>query len=176
MGLDMYLYAKKYIWFDNESERNAVKSAMPCPFSDEPKEVKYEALYWRKMNAIHKWFVDNVQEGSDDCGNYYVSKDDLSKLHGICKTIIDAAKTAPGKIVNGYTFRDGKHEPILEDGEVITNSDEISELLETQGGFFFGSTDYDNYYLDEIKRTKGALEKILSSDLKGWFFEYHSSW
>ena len=24
---------------------------------------------WRKANAIHKWFVDNVQDGVDDCGD-----------------------------------------------------------------------------------------------------------
>lgn len=26
-----------------------------------------EIAYWRKANAIHRWFVDNVQNGTDDC-------------------------------------------------------------------------------------------------------------
>lgn len=176
MGLDMFLYAKKYLWYDDNNEKVRINEAIPCPFSDDPKEIKYEALYWRKMNAIHKWFVDNVQEGNDDCGDYYVSKEQLTSLRDLCKSIIDTAKTAPGKIVNGYIFYDGKHEPIMEDGEIITNPEEVSALCPTEGGFFFGSTAYDGYYLSEIRRTKEMLDKILNSDLKGWSFEYHSSW
>ena len=36
--------------------------------------------YWRKANAVHNWFVDNVQDGNDGCKHYWVSKEDLQKL------------------------------------------------------------------------------------------------
>ena len=42
--------------------------------------IEFPIGYWRKANAIHKWFVDNVQEGTDNCGNYYVSREQLSEL------------------------------------------------------------------------------------------------
>ncbi len=35
--------------------------------------------YWRKANGIHAWFVQNVQEGEDDCKEYYVSQSKLEK-------------------------------------------------------------------------------------------------
>ncbi|MFM7979547.1 MAG: hypothetical protein ACKPKO_09550, partial [Candidatus Fonsibacter sp.] len=31
------------------------------------------------------WFVDNVQGGEDDCGEYYVSKDKLRELLTTCE-------------------------------------------------------------------------------------------
>lgn len=42
--------------------------------------VSVNAAYWRKVNAVHKWFVDNVQNGEDDCGEYYVSHEKLQEL------------------------------------------------------------------------------------------------
>jgi phage pi2 protein 07 len=45
--------------------------------------------YWRKANAIHKWFVDNVQGGVDDCGDYKVTKEQLIQLHNTCNDILN---------------------------------------------------------------------------------------
>jgi len=52
--------------------------------------VEVTAAYWRKSNQIHKWFVDNVQGGEDDCGNYYVSKDKLKELRETCRQALFA--------------------------------------------------------------------------------------
>jgi hypothetical protein len=52
--------------------------------------VEVTAAYWRKSNQIHKWFVDNVQGGNDDCGNYYVSKDKLKELRETCRQALFA--------------------------------------------------------------------------------------
>lgn len=46
--------------------------------------ISEEVKYWRKSNAIHKWFVDNVQDGVDDCGRYEVSLSQLTELKDIC--------------------------------------------------------------------------------------------
>ena len=43
---------------------------------------------WRKANAIHKWFVDNVQDGVDDCGDYKVTKEQLIELHNVCNDVL----------------------------------------------------------------------------------------
>ena len=47
--------------------------------------TEHEVMYWRKANAIHKWFVDNVQGGEDDCREYPVSNDQLIELRDTCK-------------------------------------------------------------------------------------------
>lgn len=44
--------------------------------------IMTEIAYWRKANHIHKWFVDNVQYGVDDCGTYEVTEADLKKTIG----------------------------------------------------------------------------------------------
>ena len=37
-------------------------------------------------------------------------------------------------------------------------------LLPTQSGFFFGGTEYDEYYISELKRTRDILGKYLSTN------------
>lgn len=48
-------------------------------------QVEVTCAYWRKANQIHKWFVDNVQNGEDDCGDYYVSHEKLKELRETCR-------------------------------------------------------------------------------------------
>ena len=60
--------------------------------------VEVTAAYWRKANAIHGWFVDNVQNGEDNCSRYYVSRDNMSELVTLCKKVIktgDASELPP---------------------------------------------------------------------------------
>lgn len=103
MGLDMYLEARKFVrkidWnsvgdkdLDDVPPRQQWQSIVETAGLQKvaSKEV-YGAMvgvnvaYWRKANQIHAWFVDNVQNGEDDCGEYYVSKDKLVELLELCK-------------------------------------------------------------------------------------------
>ena len=77
MGLDMYLYGINH--FDEiDLKKETVKI----------KIIKTEEIYWRKSNHIHKWFVDNVQGGHDDCHCYEVSHEDLIKLKEVCESVL----------------------------------------------------------------------------------------
>jgi homoserine trans-succinylase len=146
MGLDMYLNAKRYLW--NVEEDLAIKLTENFPELSGAKinEVKAEVAYWRKSNAVHKWFVDNVQNGVDDCGYYELGKDELKQLL----------------------------EVVL---EVLANRGRADELLPTASGFFFGDTKYDKYYFQDLEYTRDQLIKLTEEDsMKGWYFEYHSSW
>jgi hypothetical protein len=50
-------------------------------------------------------------------------------------------------------------------------------LLEPAAGFFFGSTEKDEYYWKEIERTRDELSKILTNPAAvNWEFYYQSSW
>lgn len=135
--------------------------------------------YWRKANAIHAWFVDNVQDGEDDCEPHEVSKEQLMKLYLICKTIITESELAPHEIATGERFNDetGEWEKIYVDGYIITNPELAAKLLPTQRGFFFGSTDYDEYYMEDVKYTFELLPKIISeTDFDKQVISYRSSW
>ena len=136
-----------------------------------------EIAYWRKANEIHNYFVEYVQHGVDDCRTYDVSKKQLDDLLYKCKEVERIAVLEKSKVVNGYTFENGKEIPMYEDGEVIVNAEEVAAILPTQGGFFFGSTDYDKYYMEDIKYTIDILEKILEeTDFDTEAVCYHSSW
>lgn len=109
---------------------------------DKISEIIEETGYWRKANQIHKWFVDNVQEGNDDCKEYFVPEEKLKKLLTLCKLVKDNPKMA-------YKF------------------------LPTESGFFFGNTDYDEYYYEQINETISILEEALKDPAD---FYYKSSW
>lgn len=95
MVLDMYLYAKLYT---SRYDKKELNDSLWLLFKDNGLEkidnittieLKFEQGYWRKANSIHRWFVENVQDKKDDCGNYDVSRDDLKNLLDICKKIKD---------------------------------------------------------------------------------------
>ena len=44
-----------------------------------------ELMYWRKANQIHNWFVQNCQNGVDDCGRYAITVADLKKLKEVVR-------------------------------------------------------------------------------------------
>lgn len=50
---------------------------------------KFTIVMWRKAHIIHEWFVENVQSGNDDCGNYYVSRSQIKDLIFYCKSFLD---------------------------------------------------------------------------------------
>lgn len=89
MGLDMFFSAKRYIWFNEGELQGEVAKAFPnLPEGVKPQEVSFEVGYWRKANHIHRWFVDNVQDGKDDCGDYWVSDEKVDELLDICEKVL----------------------------------------------------------------------------------------
>ncbi len=65
--------------------------------------------------------------------------------------------------------------------EVLANRDKAEDLLPTTSGFFFGSTEYDDWYFTDIESTEATLTAILESDTMNpskyiWDYYYHSSW
>lgn len=151
MGLDSYLYKKTFIWGGkwmeaDKRQRVIVKTGRFVDKKIKSKRIKYvveEMGYWRKANHIHTWFVDNVQEGADNCGEFYVDRNDLENLLEACQ-------------------------------RVIANPIEAKELLPTSSGFFFGGTEYDEYYFGSIQETISILEECLLDEEA--YFYYTSSW
>lgn len=158
MGLDMYLTAERYCsrYFEAE-ERERLISAIDAdrpPMRDgSGVSVSFDVAYWRKANAIHQWFVDNVQGGEDDCRDYRVSVEALRELRDLCR----------GLLV--------KRDPEL-----------AAEELPTQQGFFFGSTEYGDDYWADLADTDDQLTALLdwlAADEKhsrAWDFSYRASW
>jgi hypothetical protein len=112
MGLDMYLSRKIYLGLNYEHNREQYKDIVIKVKGVNINKVTYieeEAITWRKANAIHKWFVDNVQDGKDDCGYYYVDKEQLEELYDLIKSIKNK-KDAIAKLPTSEGFFFGSYE------------------------------------------------------------------
>lgn len=169
MGLDMYLSARKYV-SDYNYEQGKTKEEFDSILDtvgltrgqvseDSPSiVVNVNIAYWRKANAIHNWFIDNVAGGEDDCEPFYVSREELQELHQTLLKVI---------ALKGNTTE--SVDPTVEET--------IEELLPTQSGFFFGGADYDDWYWENVEWTEKRLATILDDPAFADFeFQYRASW
>lgn len=190
MGLDMWLSKKHYIknWDHMKpAERHSVSvrrggKRVPAIKPERVTNVVEEVAYWRKANQIHRWFVENVQDGNDDCREYYVSREQLKELLDTVSTVLRSSQLVPGTVTNGYTMTstdEGKlvEEPILEDGQRLADPSVARAILPTQEGFFYGSLDYDQYYYEDLVYTRDTLTRALAeAEGDDAEFYYLSSW
>jgi hypothetical protein len=184
MGLDMHLSKKNYVknWGHMNPDEKYSITVKQGGKSISKKQIDtakidyiiQEVGYWRKANAVHQWFVENVQDGVDDCKAYYVSTEKLQELLDTVNKVIGASGLVDGNVHNGTVYQDGKSIPVLEDGKIVKDPTVAEELLPTQSGFFFGGTDYDQWYYDDLVETKRILEEALA-DPNGEYY-YQSSW
>lgn len=55
---------------------------------------------------IHHWFVENVQDGYDDCKTYEVSDTQLLELIDTCKDVLQNPEKASTTLVTDYEYDD----------------------------------------------------------------------
>ena len=156
MGLDMYLTAKRYLWNEKDKEvsKNINEIVGVETYEEEyfgksslrVKGISIDAMYWRKANAIHGWFVENCQGGRDECQETYVDRAKLVQLRDLCQSILDNPDST------GDTD------------------------LEPRQGFFFGSYEKDEWYYQDLKNTVEGLTKALSLPEDEYDFYYQASW
>jgi hypothetical protein len=174
MGLDSYLYAERNVSnydhssFQDKELYNKVTEAVGLTLAEHPlprsnsATVRVEVAYWRKANQIHQFFVELSGE-DDNCQDIEVSREDLENLLSLCKQVLET---------RDKTLED------LKEGEVVAGPEDI---LPTRSGFFFGSTDYDEYYYSDLEHTVQVLAMILNhpsipKDDYSWSFIYRASW
>lgn len=164
MGLDMNLTKKTYI--GAEYEHREVAGKIDITMKGVPVNIKFNRIetivesigYWRKANQIHNWFVQNVQNGDDDHGEHRVSRENFESLLADINTVLNAKDTPE------------------EEGA-------IEDLLPPTSGFFFGSTEIDEWYWKDLEDTKTLIQNVLlemDEDQKNpnaWIDYYYSaSW
>jgi len=157
MGLDMYLSAEKYIsGYRDAPMRDAVLGSIvshPPIQGDSAATVNVGVGYWRKANAIHNWFVESLQDGEDKCEKVFVPVQAMMELVSICESLL-----------------------------VNRDPEQAAEQLPTSDGFFFGSTDYDEYYWDQLESTVEQLKPLIewmqsdAANVLVWDFYYQASW
>ena len=123
MGLDMFLSGKIYLSprdKNNGKIKELFKEINEIGNSDYV-IVELGVGYWRKANAIHNWFVKNIQNGNDDCKEYWVTREKLKELKELCNKVLKDKNKAPELLptISGFFFGnleyDGYYFHYLED-------------------------------------------------------------
>ena len=120
-------------------------------------QVTFPVGYWRKANAIHGWFIRECANGVDECQPIYVSREKLVELRNACDEVL----RVPANI-----------------GNRLENTADENGLLPTQG-FFFGSYEMDEWYMNDLERTVEMIDHILflvPEDDYHYSFIYQASW
>lgn len=147
MGLDMFLRGKRICYNDGEKIQQLfpeLEGKVDNFGGPVIRGIEIEAGYWRKANAIHRWFVNNVQDGRDECQSTHVDREHLATLRKLCNLVLADHSLA-------------------------------QQLLPTQEGFFFGGTEYDEGYFDDLENTIKIIDAALTLP-DNWYFEYRASW
>jgi hypothetical protein len=182
MGLDMYLSKKTYVkqWEHNKPEEQFEVSVKlgGKPFkkidSGRISYVTEELMYWRKANQIHGWFTSNTAEVTEEV-LYRVTLEDLKNLLDTCKQVLGIMDKSNKKMVQVVSGWSGG-ERTYSDVETFDCEDEIMELLPPTQGFFYGSSEIDEWYKNNIEETVEFLEKELPKCDEHDDFEYYASW
>lgn len=148
----MYLFAKRYVSCYDEKTKEIHKELQDISNKlgkgmGEANYIVTEAMYWRKFNAIHNWFVKNVQNGIDDCREYEVSGEKLEELLDVIDRCIEDNHKIPELLspISGFFF-----------GSVLVDEFFIERLNDTR--------DKLNYLINQTK------------DDFNYTFSYCASW
>lgn len=155
MGLDSYLYATKFVTsasWESEEECNTVKEIANLMGGNDFLRGGLQFAEVKLQLAYWRKANQIHKFFVDNCGGGVDECQDICVDRDDLKDLI------------------GRCESILEDHS------KAEELLPSQSGFFFGGTEYDQYYFEELEETAEILKKILEKSPEDWKFEYHASW
>lgn len=183
MGLDMYLEKKTYVknWdFMKPEERHTIGIIGPEAKKIKPERISYiteQVMKWRKANHIHGWFIRNCADGDESRTRMYVSSGKISALLAACNEVIAGSELVSGKVSNGtvYDKENPKGKMQFEEGKIIKDTTVADRVLPTQSGFFFGSTEYNEWYLKDVIATRDRLNELRAEDVDA-DYEYRASW
>ena len=164
MGLDMYFYARKTTYksfskWDNPDSTNEVNYPEDLKtfsdyiydrnFKSVQTETIYQIGYFRKFNALHSYIVKTFADGIDNCQDIILYKEDVEQIKKVLDEVLNA------------------HQQV----------EKAKELLPTQSGFFFGGTDYDEYYFEDVKVAADLMQSFLDNfDFDEYQLIYEASW
>ena len=152
MGLDQYLYAKQYT---SESS-----FAHPETFS-----VLKEAI-----GTDIKFLVKESPSISVE-----MKVGQWRKSNQIHQYFVDNCQSGEDDCRESYVDRDKLVELLDLCKQVLVDHSKAEDLLPSQSGFFFGNTEYNEWYYSDLTDTVEILDNALKMG-DDWSFYYQSSW
>nr|DAF55307.1 MAG TPA: hypothetical protein [Siphoviridae sp. ctZHD14] len=147
MGLDMFLktsdkdLAERMYYLNVKHGR--VKD---CDFEYES-AMRGEICYWRKQSSIHNFFVEQIQNGVDDCGIYDVDLGTLKDLYNRVKKVLETGDDSDLPTVDGFFFNVSDNGSWIRNGLEYTKGfleDLLNEIIEVNGYIYYKR----NYFPD----------------------------
>jgi len=192
MGLDQYITIRHkstndaYTNFNNywklSEEERAGKRQPKDPAKD------FIIGYFRKHHSIHKWFVNNIQNGVDDCGRYEIQLKDIENLKELCEEIISHV-TKEKREPKFYTDFNGEQHKVWQLDNYIVDEEGKNIIDEKLPSY---DMDYSDDYFYCVENCIKVLNKVIdfcdenffrlytdraTGEYEGdWVLEYVSSW
>ena len=119
------------------------------PISTDNNCDTYHEMYFRKHNALHAWLIrdDHKDPNNPEVLCIAVTFGSLRKLHKVLSGLVSAIKEQK----NGTITMD----------ELIAK---CKNEYPTNSGFFFGSTEYNNWYFDDVQDDYNAVNSIVTAN------------
>jgi len=152
MGLDSYLYKKSYVrsgeWVKPEFRTEVeVKTGGEIDKNIKPERIRYI------VEEVAYW----------------------RKANQIHNWFVQNVQGGIDECQSSYVSRDNLEELLDLCKQVDSDNELADSLLPSTSGFFFGGTEYDEWYFKDISNTITFLEECLSDELADEF-EYSASW
>jgi hypothetical protein len=154
MGLDQYLYASKYVssaeWRPEEvrAEFDSLVASMDAEKMVAKADIKSATIQFR----VGYWRKAN-------------------QIHG---WFVDNVQGGEDDCREYRVSREQLQELLQLCKEAVKTKNQ--KLLEPQEGFFFGSTEIDEYYWGDISETVDLINHVLKNTPDDYEFIYQSSW
>ena len=101
----------------------------------------------------------------------------LLELKHDCEVVLNGSRIVNGKVWNGRTLENGEWKDCFVQGEVIEDSSLAEELLPIQSGFFFGSQQYGEWYINDLRHTIEVVDNVLNrTDFNEEELLYYAWW
>lgn len=161
MGLDMYLYANTFISGVDYSNKDGEFVSTTNP------------VYTQIVDILgaHDYIRTDLPSVSVKVKVAYWRKD--NQIHN---WFVANVQNGVDECQNAYASRDKLQELVDTCTKVLADHSLAEALLPTGAGFFFGSTDYDEYYYGALQETVDMISKVLENAPDSIHFEYQSSW
>jgi hypothetical protein len=147
MGLDMYLNAERYLWSHEEGDKQISENI--GQLIGLPTDGKVKTI--------------TVEAG------YW------RKANQIHNWFIANVQDGKDECQESYVSREQLTELREVCQKILDNNELAEKLLPTASGFFFGGTEYDQWYFNDIEETIKIIDNALLMP-KQWDFNYRSSW
>jgi hypothetical protein len=177
MGLDMYLKKSKRVEGLSAEDYSKVSNEIPWDKEEYNKKAGLKGLCPDIDNVENLNECVREEGGSFKYLTIFKEVGYWRKANAIHGWFVEKCQDGVDECQLTEVSKEKLETLLSECYKVANKKGSPEELLPTGGGFFFGGTEYDEYYIDMINETIGILERTINdTDFDEEIMFYRSSW